>query len=60
MPKKKLTCKKMYKKLRKQYAKDYKGHFRDMYDGHNYADRMATKYAIKHTVSEWRRQYDAT
>lgn len=50
----------IYEKLRRQYLKGYKGHFRDMYEGHNHAERMATRYAIKNTIPEWRRQYGAT
>ncbi len=53
----KLTCEQMYIKLRNQYKKDYKGHFRDMYEGHNNAERTATMYAMRNTVVEWRRQY---
>ncbi len=57
MPKTKLTCAQMYTKLRNQYKEDYRGHFRDMYEGHNHAERTATFYAIRNTIAEWRRQY---
>ena len=52
----KYTVKGMYDALRQQYLHDYKGHFRDMYEGHNHADRMATRYAIKNIREYWRNQ----
>ena len=53
----KMTPLGIYEKLRRQYLKDYKGHFIDMYEGHNHADRMATAYALRNTKEAWRRQY---
>ena len=41
---------KVYKKLRVDYLKDHKGHFKDMYEGHYHAERMATRYAIRNTL----------
>ena len=52
----KYTVKGMYDALRQQYLHDYKGHFIDMYEGHNHADRMATRYAIKNVREAWRNQ----
>ena len=53
----KMTQLGIYEKLRRQYTKDYQGHFMDMYEGHNHLGRHATKYAIKNTISVWKEQY---
>lgn len=53
----KMTPLGIFEKLRRQYLKDYRGHFRDMYEGHNHANRMATRYAIKNTREVWRKQH---
>ena len=52
-----MTQRKIYTRLRKQFLKDYRGHFRDMYEGHNHAERSATAYAIKNTIFTWKEQW---
>ena len=51
-----MTLEQTYKYLRDQYLKDYAGHFRDMYEGHNHLKRYATRFAIKNTLHVWRNQ----
>ena len=51
-----MSIEQIYKKLRSGYLKDYEGHFRDMYEGHHHAERMATRYAIRNTLRVWRKQ----
>ena len=46
----------IYKYLYNLYKTDYRSHFRDMYEGHNHLDRMATRYAVKNTVYVWREE----
>ena len=52
------TLRQIYDELRVQYMKDYKGHFKDEYEGHYHADRMGTMYAIQNTKYVWEKQYD--
>ena len=47
----------IYESLHKEYIKQWKGHFRDMYPGHNHLNRTATKHAIKNTKVEWKKQF---
>lgn len=50
----------IYKQLRKQYIKDYEGHFKDEYEGQNKLNRNATAYALRNTLVVWKQQYKET
>ena len=44
-------------KLKRQFLKDYKGHFTDDYKGQNKALRKAEIYANENVVDAWRNQW---
>ena len=54
------TPQQIYKGLRTVFLRDYKGHFRDMYEGHHHAERMATRYAIDNTKEVWELQWQSS
>ena len=44
----------IYNNFVAQYKLDYKGHFKDEYEGQNKLSRMANIFAIQNTVKLWR------